>query len=277
MPLQPVDNLMQIGFKKNGRVAVNRGTEEKINVTKIPYHLISRYGGIPVIPIVTSYGCPHHCSFCVEKILHPQYVERPAEDVLFMIEDALKLNPNLMNFIDDNFLLNRARVVELLSLCEKRKLRFSWICTGRIDEVLSFDDETLKFLKSRGLVGIFLGVESGSPKILKLINKKITTEMVLKLNRRLKEEGIIPHYSFMAGFPSETREDLEKTLKLMNRLKGENPQAVLWRMNRYTPYPKTPLFDLAVRNGFRPPESFEGWSSVHFYSEEYPAPYDLHL
>lgn len=274
---EPVDNLMQIGFKKNGRVAVNRGTGEKINVTKIPYHLISRYGSIPVIPIVTSYGCPHHCSFCVEKILHPQYVERPPEDVLFMIDDALKLNPNLINFIDDNFLLNRARVLEFLSLCEKRKLRFSWICTGRIDEVLSFDDETLKFLKSRGLVGIFLGVESGSPKILKLINKKIRAEMVLKLNRRLKKEGIIPHYSFMAGFPSETREDLEKTFGLMNWLKGENPQAVIWRMNRYTPYPKTPLFDLAVRNGFRPPESFEGWSSVHFYSEEYPAPYDLHL
>ena len=274
---EPVDNLMHVGFKKNGRVTVNRGSEEKINVTRIPYHLVSRYGSISVIPIVTSYGCPHHCSFCVEKVFHPQYVERPAQDVLFMIEDALRLNPNLVNFIDDNFLLNRGRVVELLALCEKKKLSFSWICTGRIDEVLRLDDDTLKFLKSRGLVGIFLGVESGSAKILKLINKKIRAEMVLKLNLRLKKEGIIPHYSFMAGFPGETREDFEKTLGLMRRLKRENPQAIIWKMNRYTPYPQTPLFDLAVRNGFQPPLSFEGWSSVHFYSEEYTARYDLHL
>jgi anaerobic magnesium-protoporphyrin IX monomethyl ester cyclase len=81
----------------------------------------------------------------------------------------------------------------------------------------------------------------------------------------------------MAGFPTETREDVEMTIALIHRLKEENPQAMIWKMNRYTPYPGTALFDLAVQNGFKPPEKFEDWSHIHFYSEDYGAPYDVNL
>ena len=81
----------------------------------------------------------------------------------------------------------------------------------------------------------------------------------------------------MAGFPTETKEDREKTIRLINRLRLENPAAVIWKINKYTPYPGTELFDLAVQRGFKPPERFEGWSRIHFYSEDYDVPYDLHL
>jgi radical SAM superfamily enzyme YgiQ (UPF0313 family) len=211
----------------------------------------------------------------VEKVLHPTYCELPIPDVLFMVEEALSLSPECIDFVDDNFLLNRKRVIELFSLCQRKSLDFRWLCTGRVDKVLSLDDETLTFLKERGLVLIYFGIESGSPKILELINKKITPEMVLKLNLRMRREGIIPHYSFMAGFPTETREDIEKTISLMNRLKEENPGAVIWKINQFTPYPGTELFDLAIRHGFKPPEKFEEWSHVHFYSKDHAARYDL--
>jgi len=62
----------------------------------------------------------------------------------------------------------------------------------------------------------------------------------------------------------------------MNRLKEENPRAVIWKINQYTPYPGTELFDLAIQNGFKPPEKFEEWSHIHFYSKDYAAPYDVH-
>ena len=270
-------NLKQIGFKENGKIVVNGGGMPEINVRRIPYHLILKYGQPSVIPILTTYGCPYHCSFCVEKVLHPKYFEISSQDVLAKIEGALEIRPQLINFIDDNFLLNKKRVVELLSLCQQKNFNFCSICTGRVDEVLSLDDETLSFMRKKGLVGIYFGIESGSSKILKLINKRITLEMVLELNLRLKKEGIIPHYSFMAGFPTETGEDVEKTIRLMNRLKRENPKAVIWKINQYTPYPGTELFDLAVQNGFKPPEKFEEWSRIHFYSEEYAAPYDASL
>lgn len=274
---EPVERLAQIGWREHGKILVNRDAMPAIQVRKIPYHLIVKYGPPHVIPLITSYGCPYHCSFCVERVLHPKYSEMPMQDVLFMIEEALKFKPALVNFIDDNLLLNRKRVIALLSLCQQKGLNFNSLCTGRVDQVHRMDDETLRFLRSRGLARIFFGIESGSPRILKLINKQITLEMAFDLNVRLKQERIIPHYSFMAGFPTETEADVQKTIQAIRRLKKENPESVIWKVNKYIPYPGTDLFDLAVREGFSPPETFDEWSSVHFYGEEYGAQYDVSL
>ena len=243
----------------------------------MPYHLVSRYGRPATVPIFTSYGCPYRCAFCVEKVLHPVYHEVPISDVIFMIEDALRLEPNFIDFLDDNFLLNSRRVMDIFSLTHRKGLLFSWVCMGRVDGVMRMSDEALAFLKQRGLVSIYFGIESGSEKILKLINKRITPEMVLELNLRMKKEGIQPNYSFMAGFPTETEEDMQATRNLIRRLKQENPNAVVWKVNQYTPYPGTELFDVAVKNGFKPPEKFEDWSRVYFYANDYGAAYDAHL
>jgi anaerobic magnesium-protoporphyrin IX monomethyl ester cyclase len=272
---QPVAGFAQTGYKENGKIIVNRGSASEININRIPYHILSRYAVLSNVPIVTSYGCPYNCSFCVEKILHPQYRETAIKDVMLMIQGALELKPQFINFIDDNFLVNRKRAIELFSLRRENNFHFLAVCTGRVDEVLSLDDDALRFMKQQGLVGIFFGIESGSPRILKLVNKRITPDMVLRLNLRMKKEEIIPHYSFMAGFPTETSEDREETFRLMDRLKEENPQAVVWKINNYTPYPGTALYDLAVQYGFNPPRTFEEWGHVHFYSHDHGGGYDM--
>jgi radical SAM superfamily enzyme YgiQ (UPF0313 family) len=271
------ENISNIGYKEDGRPVIKKGVVQEVPVRTIPYHLVSRYGRPSTIPIFSSYGCPYHCSFCVEKVLHPVYHEVPLADVIFMIEEALRLEPQFIDFLDDNFLLNRRRVMDLFSLSHRKGLDFLWVCMGRVDGVLRLSDEALEFLKRRGLVSIYFGIESGSEKILKLINKDITPKMVLELNLRMRKEGIQPHYSFMAGFPTETEEDIHETRNLIKRLKQENPRAVVWKVNQYTPYPGTELFDLAVKNGFKPPEKFAEWSRVYFYSQDYAAPYDAHL
>lgn len=274
---ESIDGIPGVGYRVNGRIVINKGSVPDITVSSIPYSLVSRYGRPSTIPIVSSYGCRYHCSFCIERVLHPEYYEIPTRDVLFMVEDALRLGPKFINFIDDNFLLNRKRVMEIFSVCQQKSLNFRWICTGRVDEVLRLNDDALGFLKGRGLFAVYFGIESGSSKILELIRKQITPEMVLKLNSRMRKEEIIPHYSFMAGFPTETKEDIEKTVEFMHRLKRENPRAVIWKINTYTPYPGTDLFDLAVENGFNPPKKFEDWSHIHFYSSEYAVTYNAYL
>lgn len=271
------EGIPRVGYKENGKAVINRDSVQEINVRTIPYHLVSRYGRPSTLPILSSYGCPYHCAFCAEKVLHPVYEEIALADVLYMIERALRFQPQFMNFLDDNFLLNRRRVMELFSFCHQKGLDFLWVCMGRVDGVLGLSGGTLGILKQRGLTGIYFGIESGSQKILELIDKGITPEMVLELNLRMRKEGIVPHYSFMAGFPGETELDFEQTIRLMHRLKRENPEAVIWKINRYTPYPGTRLYDTAVKCGFRPPENFEGWSRVHFYSEEFGQPYNLRL
>ena len=275
---EPIDRLPQMGgVKADGSLFVNRAAAVVVEAKAIPDYLIARYDWFSTIPIVTSFGCPYDCSFCSEKVLYPNYSERSAEDVVAMIEQALELKPGLIAFIDDNFLLNRRRVFLIFSLCERKGIRIPFVCTGRVDEVMSMSHADLRFLRARGLVGVFFGVESGSPGVLARLNKRITAEMVCTLNQRLKGEGIIPHYSFMAGFPGETKEDFEQTVRLMSRLKQENPQAAIYKLNRYTPYPGTRLFASAISAGFKPPSTFEAWSGQHYYSEEYAVPYDLYL
>lgn len=271
------DGIPNIGYMQSGEMVIRKGTVPEVRVRTLPYHLVARYGRPATVPIFTSYGCPYRCAFCVEKVLHPVYHEVPISDVIFMIEQALRLEPQFIDFLDDNFLINIRRVMDIFSLTSRKGLFFPWVCMGRVDGVMRMSDEALAFLKHRGLVSIYFGIESGSEKILKLINKKITPEMVMQLNLRMKKMGIQPNYSFMAGFPTETEEDLQATRGLIRRLKQENPNAVVWKVNQYTPYPGTELFEVAVKNGFKPPEKFEDWSRVYFYAKDYGAAYDAHL
>ena len=269
--------LAQTGSKEAGRLEVNREAAPVLPTRSVPYALVLKYGRPSVIPLISSYGCPSRCAFCAERLIHPRYSEVPLDDLLCLIREALRFGPQLINFFDANFLLHTDRATELFSLCRREALVFEAICSSRVDGVLAMSDEDLRRLRGQGLVGIFFGVESGSERILKLIDKGITPEMVLRLNRKLVRAGIKPHYSFMAGFPTETDGDVQETLALIGRLKGENPRAVIWKLNAYTPYPGTPLYDLALQEGFVPPASFEGWSRVHFYMRDFAAPYDLCL
>jgi radical SAM superfamily enzyme YgiQ (UPF0313 family) len=278
--LQNKDNLEDIpgiGLMKDGLPKVNPSNLEPPEGGRIPYHLVSKYGRQDIIPIITSYGCPYDCGFCVEKVLHPRYSSLPPQEVVAMIEDALRLKPGLVNFIDDNFLASKERVKQIFELCDDKGLHFDWLCLGRINTVNSFDDDTLLFLKRHGLRGILFGVESGSPKILELINKKLSPDEVISLNSRMNRMGIVPSYTFIIGFPTETLEDAEMTFNLIRKIRKENPYAVIWKLNRYTPYPKTKLLDLALREGFKMPTNFKEWGEVHFYSKEWPIPYDMYV
>ena len=127
----------------------------------------------------------------------------------------------------------------------------------------------LKKLYSHGFREFYVGCESGSDRILKLIKKDITVDQILKANRILKDSGIRPIYSFIAGFPGETREDIRKTLNLMMKLIRENPSASLTQLKVFTPFPGTELFNTCLKHGLKPPKTFEEWSNFGYSSATY--------
>ena len=131
------------------------------------------------------------------------------------------------------------------------------------NELAELDDDFLKLLERAGCKALVVGIESGSQRILDLISKGIKISQVIEFNRRLKKYHIIPKYSFMMGFPTETKEDINKTVSLILRLLDENKEAMK-DINVYTPYPGTELFDLSVKNGLKPPERLEDWVSFNW-------------
>jgi hypothetical protein len=98
--------------------------------------------------------------------------------------------------------------------------------------------------------------------VLDAVRKDLRVEDVRALNRRLAPLDIAPVYNFMCGFPGERPEDLRATVRLMLSLLDGNPRARIPGAFVFVPYPGTELYEEAVRLGFSPPSSLEGWAGL---------------
>jgi radical SAM superfamily enzyme YgiQ (UPF0313 family) len=163
-----------------------------------------------------------------------------------------KYNLNGIFLLDDNFFVNLERAKEILKGIKGIEI---FNLNGRADAVSRFDDEMIQLMRDANVKSMYLGVESGSEKILKKISKEITVEQIIASNKNLKKAGIIPSFSFMTGFPFESKEDLDMTLKLICLLKEQNRNVVAG-LNIFNPYPSE-IFEEC--EGFDP-KTTEDWA-----------------
>ena len=214
---------------------------------------------------VSSRGCPHRCSYCYNRSVNrSRWRGEPADDVLEDIERLCSLGIRAVLFFDDNFFANLPRVRKLAEGIVAKGLDIEIKADCRADYLSKYDDDFLRLLRRAGFRVLYIGAESGSDRILRMVHKDVTVSQVLAANRRLAKAGILPHYSFMAGLPGETERDMRATVRLMLRMKKENPGALMSPIKGYTPYPGTELFEKAVSMGFEPPRSLEAWSGFNW-------------
>jgi anaerobic magnesium-protoporphyrin IX monomethyl ester cyclase len=210
----------------------------------------------------TSRGCPHGCGFCLssgiwQRHWRPMTVERSLEVIL---EPVKKFNLTGVWIRDDEFYADNSRAFEICDRLLSSKHNISWYATGsRVDDFNRATDEQLELLKRSGGRITKFGIESGSNRILDFINKGFHTEDTIKANLRCKQHGIIPAYSLIVGFPTESFREIEETIDFGFRLQKDYPAAQLETIAAYTAFPGTPLWDTAVAHGLRPPEKLEGW------------------
>ena len=191
-----------------------------------------------IAEVATSRGCAGKCLFCAINVTHGRKVRfRSAESVAAELEGLRKTyGINHVVFIDDTFTLNSKRLYKIMS--SLRELNITWNCTTRVDAV---SDELLGDMVDFGCKGIAFGVESGSSRILDLIEKGVTTEQVKAAFRAAHKAGV-EHIEadFMLGsHPSERLEDIEETRKLINLL---HPTILF--LSVAVPYPGTPLWKI---------------------------------
>jgi len=166
--------------------------------------------------VMTSRGCPWNCTFCgAETTWGRGFRGHSVPYVLDMIEQALdRLPVRMLQIKDDTFTANRKRVSEICRGIRDRDLRFLWSCDTRVD-VLS--EDLLREMRLAGCERLSLGVESGSPSILRLINKKITVDQILKSTEMAKRVGIQVRYYMMLGNRGETSETFRESLDFLSR------------------------------------------------------------
>ncbi|HQP11050.1 MAG TPA: radical SAM protein [Candidatus Omnitrophota bacterium] len=215
----------------------------------------------------TSRGCPFHCGFCSSvTIRQRKWRAMSAEKSLDMIIDHVKrFNLNGIWLRDDEFYIDRARATAICEGMIKANLNICFYTSGtRVDVFLKASDYDIDVLKRAGAYTLKFGAESGSQRILDLMNKGIKVEQTLSANQRCKKHGIIPVFGLIIGYPTETFDEINETIDIGFRLKKENPQAQLEAMACFTPLPGTPDFELALQHGLKPPQTLEGWADWIF-------------
>lgn len=227
-------------------------------------YFLKRDGMKKVFTIETSRGCPHRCAFCHNTILGHNYRTVDTNYVISAIK-CLKNQYSIdgIAFQEDNFFLNINRVKELVEYMSNLK-DFGWKANSRISyfSKLLKDKELMNKIVESNCKVLQFGIESGSDRILKLINKGITVNEILDINRKLSKYNLTLRYNFIIGFPTETVNEIDNTIHLIDRLMCENPHLEPPFVNIYTPYPGTPIFDLAVKMGFVPPQTLEEWADI---------------
>jgi radical SAM superfamily enzyme YgiQ (UPF0313 family) len=166
--------------------------------------------------LMTSRGCPWSCTFCgAETSWGRGFRANSIDYVLDAIEHVLaRLPVKMIQIKDDTFTTHKKRVLELCRKIRERNLRFFWSCDTRVD-LLS--DELLREMRLSGCQRLSLGVESGSQRILDLIEKKITVEEILESTALAKKYGIKVRYYMMLGNRGDTKETFAETLRFLER------------------------------------------------------------
>lgn len=268
-------NIKGIGYKDVSGIYINEMPNyvELNDLPDLPYYLLDmnkyinkRDGFQRCLTLETSRGCPHSCSFCSNPVIHKRtWRSLNAGNIIRKINYLQdKFNLDGIVFQEDNFFVNIQRIKEF---CGKiGAIDIGWKANCRIKYLLNKDQAFLEMLEKAGCKMLQFGVESGSNRILNLLNKGIKTDDILKVNEKLAKTNISCRYNFIIGVPTETEEEIQKTLKFIDKLRYENANLDLPFLNIYTPWPGTNLFDLAIKKGFEPPNSLEGWSKFNWNS-----------
>ena len=185
--------------------------------------------------VLTSRGCPFRCIFCPNSLRQPPVRFHSAERVLDEVRQ-LKGDYGIeaMAFLDENFLVNKARVEEICRKMADEKLNILWSCAASAHYV---NRQTAAMIREAGCRQVIFGFESGSQRILDILDKSATVEQNKEAIRVCKEAGLMVSGLFMLGNPTETIEDVRLTQKFI--LENEPDE---FYVNITTPYPDTKLW-----------------------------------
>jgi anaerobic magnesium-protoporphyrin IX monomethyl ester cyclase len=227
---------------QNGHVRNNPGVNLIADLDELPFPardlvINCDYDIYRMHNISTTRGCPYTCSFCADRRFWNGKVRRRSVGNVIQEIELLKKQYKVdsIDFVDGTFTYDRKYLETFCRTLIDKKLDISWGCTARYDNI---DEELLKLMKQAHCYGLYFGLESGSERILKTMDKKLTLENILKVSKMVRESGITCISSVILGVPDETKEDIDKTLNLMKKFKTD-----FFDVNSYIPLPGSPLGD----------------------------------
>ncbi|MDD4940270.1 MAG: radical SAM protein [Candidatus Omnitrophica bacterium] len=201
---------------------------------------------IRALPVNTARGCISHCTFCYHNFLGLPYRYRSAKSIVAEIKHSLETyRLNYIHFWDELTFYSKKQTLELVQEILDQNLKFYWAATCRAN---LFDDkkdmEIIYKMKEAGCLGMAYSLESANPRILKAMNKHITTAQFTKQTRLFHKAGLPTWTSLVFGYPQETPATIKATFDCCIKNKMYPSAGYL------LPQPGSVMYDYALRHGF---------------------------
>lgn len=211
--------------------------------------------------IITSRGCPYNCIFCFNSYRGYPFRFHSAERVVCELKYLItNWKIKAVFFLDDNLFANHPRLHEICRLIKKEKLDFIWGANSRVDNI---NEESIILAKEAGCKQITFGFESGSQKVLDILNKCTNVQKMRAAIALVKKHGLLVTGTFMIGNPEETKEDIDLTKQFIKENDIDEYGICIT-----TPYPGTKLFNMCKEQKLLPSEEKIDWSK--FAHSEFP-------
>lgn len=224
--LAELETIKGIALRQQGSVIKTEPAELIGDLDKLP--IPAKYFSYQYVALTR--GCPASCSFCGS----PQFWRRKvrwhsADYFVDQLELLYQRGISFYYFSDDTFTLKKNLVIEICQKILTKGLNISWYAISRVDHI---DEEILYWMRKAGCIQISYGVESGSEKIRKLLNKNISTEQINKAFSLTTSYSILARAYFIYGCPGESAETIKETIDLIKEIK---PLSIIFYVLRLFP------------------------------------------
>ncbi len=241
-----------ITYRDNGQIVRTKPRRLIENLDDVPFparHLLpfDRYTLLnrkfPMGGMITSRGCPFGCTFCSSsRVYGKRFRGRSPSNVVDEMELLVeRYRARSIEILDDTFTIDKNRARGIAEEIIRRGLDVSWVFGSRVDTIAP---DLLHLFKKAGCYMVYYGIESGTDRILKELNKGITLEQVRKAILWAKRAGIETIASFIIGTPGETRAEAMQTIEFARKCGVDYAQFTVM-----TPYPGTEIYESAKREG----------------------------
>ena len=233
---QGFEDIRGVTYRNNGRIIRNNDRPLIENLDELPFPNRKLLGNVEYKSEVegldialgkftsaaSSRGCTFKCTFCSSSMFWNKWRPRSPENIVQELSILENQGYQDLIWVDDNFTINKKRLMKLSNLVRKEKIDLNWMAEGRVTQS---SRELLTAMKLMGCKTLSYGVESGSQRILDYYNKKINLNQVYDAIKNSKKVGIdIILANFIVGAPIETREEIIETLNLSLKLDIDFPQ-----------------------------------------------------
>lgn len=246
-----------LAYRVDGEIVKTRRREGVDDLDTIPYPAwdllegmphyyrpaANVYRQLPSTILITSRGCPAHCTFCGSRNVYGTTARCHSPEYVLGMIDVLRNRYGVKDFAiyDDTFLTYPERVHKICDAMIEARLGLTWSAYSRVDTIYP---DLVQKMKAAGCWLINFGVESGSQRILDMIRKEVTLEQIQRALQTTREAGIRCRGFFMVGHPGETEESMLETVKFLNRLPLDD-----FHVTFFTPLPGSPSWKQAPQYG----------------------------